>query len=474
MKEFEDVYAKNAGGYEVAKDDSLQKLKNFLDLYVNFKMKLRDAQVRGYDTDPELQNELEEYKQKVGETYLIEKEIIDPGIKQLYDRRKEELRVSHIMFRYTPENEDSIKNFVNSIIDSLNNGADFNSMVQKYTVDNFSKPSGGDIYYITSGMLPVEFEDAAYQTKVGEIYPKPVKTKFGYHIIKVTDKRDRIPQIHASHILIAIPAEGGGVDTAASKARIDSILAQLKNGADFAELAKKYSDDTGTKNNGGDLGFFERRMMVKEFDEAAFNLGINEISEPIKTQFGYHIIKLLEKKSYPDFASEKENLKQIFKQTRYQAEYDKLVDSLRQKYNYKLNDETFNTVISLSDSVKVGGEHPKMDEMGTKTLFTYNNKSVDVKTFYDKMTAENEYLNKLINEDLLKRAVDKISADYLIEAETMNLEKTNKEFAALMDDYKNGIYIFKLQEDEVWNKVAIDSVKLLKLLRKDKRKLCMA
>src|SRR3990170_3234117 len=225
MEEFEDAYIKNAGGLEQAKKDSLNKLKNFLDLYANFKMKLRDASVRGFEQDSELMNELNDYKKK---------------------------------------------------------GSNFEESAKRNSQDYFSAPLGGDIFYVTAGLLPVEFEDACYKTAAGKIYSDVVKTKYGYHVIKVTEKRERIPKIKASHILVDFNNSSGVMDTIATKATIDSVKMMLNAGADFAELASKYSEDPGSKDKGGDLGFFERRMMVKEFDEAAFNLKVGEVSDVVK------------------------------------------------------------------------------------------------------------------------------------------------------------------------------------------------
>ena len=356
MEEFEDAYIKNAGSLEQAKSDSLSKLKNFLDLYVNFKMKLRDAEVRGYENNTELMNELNDYKKKVGVTFILEKNIVEPGIQELYNKRKWELRVSHIMIRPDSAGEEAARLKTAAILDSIKKGSNFEDSAQRNSQDYFSAPLGGDIFYITAGLLPAEFEDACYKTPAGKVYPNVVKTRYGYHVIKVTEKRERVPKIKASHILVDFNNANGEMDTIAAKARIDSVKMLLNSGADFAELASRYSEDTGSKDKGGDLGFFERRMMVKEFDEAAFNLNVGEVSDIIKTNFGFHIIKVTDKAPLPSLEEESENLKKIFKQTKYQDQYDRLVDSLRTKYAYKLNGQTYSQFVEKGDSVKIGDE----------------------------------------------------------------------------------------------------------------------
>lgn len=470
MGEFEKAYANNAGGYEQAAKDSLSKLKNFLNLYVDFRMKLRDAFVRGFDQDSALQHELNNYKEKVGETYYIENKLVDPAIHRLYERRKWELRVSHIMFRPDSSGDAHAKKMAEEILDSLKNGANFADMAKKYSEDKFSAPDGGDIFYITAGELPASFEDACYATEPGHFYPHVVKTRYGYHLIEVTDKRPRVPEIRASHILVSYYNKQGKIDSAAAKATIDTVLEKLKAGDDFAKLAKEYSDDPGSKDRGGDLGFFQIRQMVKPFAEAAFDLkNIGDISGIVQTRFGYHIIKLTGRKPYPSFEDSKEDLKKIYKQQRYQEDYDSLVAGLKTKYDLKTDPEIINEVIKDCDTLKVGQQNQELESISNKTLITYNGGSMTVGEFIKKFYSYLDYAERKINPALINDAVNRVSGDLLVNAEALNLDKTDPEFADLMENYKDGIYIFKLQEDEVWNKVKIDSTKLYNYYLKNKK-----
>lgn len=469
MNEFEKMYAKNSGSYEDAKDDSLSQLKNFLNLYVNFRMKLRDAYVRGFDSNPELNQELKDYEKKVGVSYILEKKILEPGLKSLYDKRKYELRVSHLMIRPDSNGDQAAEQLATAILDSIKQGASFSEMVKKYSADNYSKNIGGDIYYVTAGLLPPEFEDAAYATDVNSVYPFVVHTRYGYHLIKVTDKRERIPQIRASHILVNFNDPEGKVDTAYAKAKIDTVMQKLKAGADFAELAKEYSNDTGSAKNGGDLGFFGRRMMVKEFDEAAFNLKPGEISDVVKTNFGYHIIKLTDQKPYPSFDEDKEELEKIFKQTRYQAEYDSLIDKLKDRYGFKLNEQVLADVLKNADSLRVGSQIKNYDELKGQPLVTYNKvDTIRVQAALDRMNSERQFMNRLIDSNILNSAINSVVGDSLLATAALDLDKTDPDFAALMDDYRNGIYVFKLQDDEVWSRIDADSTQLYEFYEKSK------
>lgn len=460
MDEFERAYAKNAGGIQVASNDSVSQYEKFLNLYVNFKMKLRDAEVRGLFDRPDIRNELTDYQKKVGASYILEKELVEPAIRNLYEKRKEELRVSHIMFRTDPSNSDSVKEFAQQVLDSILSGAATFEQMVKYSQDSFSKPEAGDIFYITAGQLPVEFEDAAYELKKGQIYPELVQTRYGFHIIKVTDRQPRIEKIKASHILIDFNNEEGIFDSVAAREKIDSIHTELINGADFAQLASELSEDPGSKTRGGDLGFFERRMMVKPFDEAAFKLDVGEISDVVKTQFGYHIIKVTDKQPVRAFELSKDDLKKIYKQTRYNQDYEKLIDSLKNAYHYSLNESAVQILQDTAVSYKFGQEHPDSDQLSKINIFRFTSDSVTVTDFLDRAGQQTEFASKDLNPALLQQAIDKFSGEYTLELAAMDLPKHDSTFAELMEDYKKGILVFELQEEEVWNKIEIDSTKL--------------
>ncbi len=461
LGEFEKAYTKNIGSYEVAAADSFDRYKSFADLYVNFKMKLKDAEKRGFPSDSTLNQELLDYKKKVGASYILDKYLVEPNIKDWYEKRKIEIRASHLMIRPDNNGEEAARKYANALLDSIKKGAKFEDMVAKYSQDQFSKTKGGDIFYFTAGQLPFEFEDACYKTEKGQVYPEVVKTRFGFHIIKVTDKKTRVPKIRASHILASFKNAQGIADTNAAKLKMDSVLTALKSGEDFAEVAKRFSDDPGTKSVGGDLGFFERRMVAPEFDEAAFKLDVGQISGVVTTGFGLHVIKVTEKQPYPTYEQDKENLKNLLKKSRYNDLYAELNDSLRKQYNYSLNETVIQQIIGYDDSLLIGTELKGVDEIGGRTIFSFATTNETVNDFYSKLKNDNEFSGKKITGDILKRGAKKISEQMLLEEKAMSLEKTDTQFADLMKDYQHGIFIFKLQEEEVWNKVKIDSVKLL-------------
>jgi peptidyl-prolyl cis-trans isomerase SurA len=470
MEEFEKAYSKNVGGLEAALKDSFDNYKNFAELYTNFKMKLDDAKARGYQNDPALNDELLDYKKKVGSSYILEKYLVEPNIKDMYEKRKTEIRASHLMIRVDSTGEAAAAKYAQSLLDSIKNGKSFEEMVSKYSQDQFSKPKGGDIFYFTAGQLPYEFEDACYKTPKDSVHPEVVKTRFGYHIIKVTDVKPRVPKIKASHILITYINADGVPDTAAAEMTMDSVIAEIKAGKDFGEVAKRFSDDTGTKDKGGDLGFFERRMMVQEFVETAFSLEVGQVSDVVRTNFGLHIIKVTEKETYPTFEADRENLKNILKRTRYNALYAELIDNYKKEYNYKINESAIQQMIGYNDSTVIGGEIKGANEIGNNPVFSFADHIETVNSFYSRIKSDTEFSGKKFQADVLNKGVTKYSEQLLLEEKALSLDKTDTQFADLMKDYQNGIFIFKLQEEEVWNKVVVDSAKLYDFYQKNIQK----
>lgn len=471
LSEFEAAYLKNSANINKAQTDSLENLKRFLDVYVNFKMKIADAHKRGYDKDPAIEEELVDYQRKVGSTYIIEKELIEPNIKRMYDERKYEYRVSHIMIRPDSALTDGPRLKAEELLSRIKNGESFEELAAQYSEDEFSKVNGGDIYYLTSGMVVPEFEDAMKETPAGSVYPSVVATRFGYHIIKVTEKGVRVPQIKASHILIDFLNEEGVVDTAAARAKIQDIANRIENGESFSELAAQFSEDPGSAQNGGDLGYFERRMMVQPFDEAAFKLKEGELSGIVETSYGFHLILVTERKGHPSFEEDKENLKKIYRQVRYNQDLAKLIEITKQKYNYKVDQSVLNELLTLSDMPNPGKDYLRSEwenPIQNKIIFSMTTTGITTDSLVKFMSRRYEYMGSPVTEASVLEAADKLSNDLVLEIDALFLNERSPEFKSLMEDYRNGIFIFKLQDEEIWKKIDADSVNLYAFYEKNK------
>lgn len=475
MDEFEKAYAKNTGGPEKAKNDSIAEYKKFLDLYVNYKMKLRDAVVRGFLKDIDLNQEYVDYKANIGTTLFLEKEFYEPNMRLMYERRKDEYRASHILLM-----EDSvttkakIDSIANVIMGRVNKGEDFAKLVQEYSRDERTKNSGGDVYYFTVGQVTIPaIEDAILSLEPGQVFSKPVFSGFGYHILKVTEKQPRRSKVKASHILIMMADSTGKVDSVKALQQIQDIEKQLKNGADFGELALKYSQDNGSAKMKGDLGLFERGRMIKEFDEMAFKLNVGEISPIVKTRYGYHIIKVTEIPPYPTYEEEKEELRGAFQRTRYKLEYDKLVERLKKELNLTMKDGIIEKIISNPDTIKLNSPNLAQslkNNLGKEVVFAINQKPFTVDSLFKFLEGRANFAGSVIDKQLLTNGTNEYASDRVVREKALIYDKVNSEFAILMDEYKNGMYLFKILEEEVWTKLTIDSTKTKNFWEKNKDK----
>jgi len=463
LTEFKKAFEKNYEDTLRARETSLKEREKFLDMYVNFKMKLRDAWVRGYYEDPEVTNDINKYKTKVGVSYIKEKKIIANGLRKLYNQRKWEYRLSHIMFKIFNDykKKDSL---AKSLIQKLQNGASFDSLCKKYSDDKYSRELGGDIYWFTPGMVSYQFDDAMINTPVGGIYPKPVRSPYGLHIIKVTDKQKRVPAVHIRQILIMYRTPKGNIDSARALRLITQIKELLDKGKDFGELAKKYSDDPISSMKNGDMGFIRRRRTARSFDEAAFNLKKpGDISPIVQTNLGYHIIQLIEKKPYPIFEDIKPKLRNIYIQERFQRDLAHYRDSLKTIYHYKENPNVFRIVKknkSLAWFNKKIWDTPIARAIKDSFLFSVDNKPFTVDSLFKYSVYDNQIMSKRVNYKNFREATDRFATEKLLEREVADLEKYDEGFKKLLDDYRNGIFIFKIQQDEVWDKMDLDTNKV--------------
>ena len=267
---------------------------------------------------------------------------------------QEDVDVSHIMLASKGPgiDADAQKHTLDSIRTAILNGADFAALARQYSIDRAARKNGGRMGFIPVGRLPYTFEDAAYNTKAGEISPV-VETPFGFHIVKVNARRPARGQVLAQHIL-KLTQGLSEEDAAKKKAEIDSIGALLAAGADFEEIAKKESEDPGSQRNGGRLNWFGAGQMVPEFEEAAFSLQNGEVSAPFKTSYGYHIVKRLDWKPVDSFETMEPMIKNVIQRDeRGQMPRKRKIAELRRKFKAGVN--AANLALVKNEIVKNGG-----------------------------------------------------------------------------------------------------------------------
>lgn len=467
LGEYEKQYLKTLPSLDSAKAKTLDDRKQFLDLYIKFRLKVKDARERGLLSNPDMQKEIADYKKNFSPTYLIDKEVVDPEIKKLYERKKEEVRVSHILINLAekPTVEDSIAAYkkADTIIKKLKDGEDFGNLAVQYSQDRTAKQNRGDLYYFTGGMTVEEFESVVYNLKVGEYTKEPVRTIFGLHIIKLTDKKPRFESIRASHILIQDKRDSTGavIDSIATYQKAMDVYKKAKDGEDFAGLVTQFTEDPGSKNNGGDLGYFDRRRLAQPLDSAIFSMKVGEISGPIRTQYGWHIVKKTDEKPFQSFEKQKENLKSEYKRTKkFKDDYQKFVDKLMKEYDYQMANDGFDFLRGKFDSTKNISNYT-MDSLFSatdkeKVIAKYDGGDIKVNDILNLLNVNRDYQQSPLTNETIRTIVKTAAESPMLNKKAIDSKvEKDDEYISSLKEYENGLLVFRVDQDELWTKVKI-------------------
>lgn len=463
--EFETIFKKNNRDSVITKAD----LDDYVNLYVNFKLKVMEAERMGMDTVPAFTRELAGYRDQLARPYLVDKSMTDSLLHEAYNRLQTEVRASHILIKLPPDPTpadtlEAYKKAMKIKADAESNPENFANLARRYSDDPSAKKNGGDLGYFTALQMVYPFESLAYKTPVGKI-GGPVRTQFGYHIIEVTDKRPARGQVRVAHIMIR--TEEGDPDPVKErmKDRADDIYERLMNGADFADLAKKFSDDRSSAAQGGELPAFGAGKMVPEFEEAAFALdSVGAISRPVKSPYGWHIIKLLEKipvKSLDDM--EKELRIRITKDGRSNVSRESFIAKRKKEYHFTEDRRQLKPFFSAIDTAYFSGNwkpSTKLKSMN-KVLFTLNDSDYTQSEFLAFLQARMRPRRPVESpEQLVKNSYDQWVEKSVMDYENSQLEKKYPEFRALINEYRDGILLFDLTDQKVWSKAVKDTAGL--------------
>ncbi|MBK6878826.1 MAG: peptidylprolyl isomerase [Ignavibacteria bacterium] len=468
LGEYENQYLKTQGNLDSAKNSSIESRKEFLDLYIKYRLKVKDARERGLLKSDDIQNDLNQYKSNFVTSFLVDKEVVEPQIKSLYDKKEYEVRASHILVNLPQQNksvEDSIKAYqkANDILKKLKDGTPFEQVAFEMSEDNSAKQNYGDLYYFTAGMTVPEFEDAVYKLKVGDYTKEIVRTPFGLHIVKLTDKRKRSNGIRASHILIQEQKDSLGktVDSMATYEKAKQVLQRIRNGEDFAAVATEVSQDPGSAQKGGDLGYFDRRRMVQPFDSVAFLLKVGEVSDLVRTPFGWHVIKVIDIKGYEPFDKQKETLKGDFKRgPQFKSDYTKFLDKARKGFNFEIKEEGIVFLKSKLDTTKTFSQF-NLDSLFSPQdketiIATYKDGKVSVTDFVSYLGRNRDFMASMATTENLNTVINN-SADNSILMKVAVKENVEKDpdYIAQLTEYENGLLSFKVDQEELWRNIKI-------------------
>lgn len=459
-EEFEAVYQKNK---DVGKAIDPKTPEEYLDLYIRFKLKIAEAYAQQRDTSSSFIKEFNGYRKQLAKPYLSdagsEKELLD----EAYSRLQEEVRASHIMFELASSAlpSDTVKVY-NAMLDLRNaivkGTLTFEEAARTKSADTWSAKQGGDLGYFTAFNMVYPFESGAYNQEVGDI-SMPIRSQYGYHLIKTTDKRPASGTVRVRQIFFAAGEKATAAERQRAERSAQEIFNRLENGEDFISLVA-FSEDRKTKDNQGEMPPFGLNKMMPSFENAAFALEQpGDYSAPVETNIGWHVIQLIEKQPLPEFeALKKEILAKIKRDARSQTGAKKFVNRLKKEHNFTVNERNYSRTVSLvnaKDFVEGNWQAPTLKR--DRVLATFSDGKLyqsQVLSFWQKnqkvMQAEDveEYLKVLFN----------VTAnDALIGYEDAQLEAKYPAFRNLVREYKEGILLFDLTQDEVWNKAAADS-----------------
>ena len=482
--EFLRVYEKNNTAEEQQKPDAI---KEYLDLYINFKLKVKEAEDLKMDTIASFKKELHGYREQLAKPYFTDQAVNDKLMKEAYNRMMQDVRASHILLM-VDENaspEDTLKawNKINKIRDEIENGKPFAVAAEEYSDDPSAKDqkeipgkqaarkgNHGDLGYFTVFNMLYPFETAAYETPVGQV-SQPVRTHYGYHLVYVTDKKPAMGVAEVAHIFVRLRPDASENDVKRKTEKINKIYQKLQDSLSWDAAVVKYSEDKGSVSKGGKLSKFTCSRIVPEFVKTIDSLKPGEYSKPVRTMYGWHIIKLISTKKPGTYDEEKANLKErIKKDSRSQLSKESVIANIKTKNNFKVYNDAKTGIFAAIDST-VLNQAFKADSLPAsfnKPLIKIG-KVTKTQMDFANYVAKNQkkqanigkevYLNKLFN-----KFVDKTCMDY----KDANLEKEYPEFANLMKEYHDGILLFNLSDEKIWSKAVKDTAGLEKFYNENK------
>ncbi len=460
--EFKTVYNKNL---ELVIDDSQKDIDSYLDLFIDYRLKVAEAYAQNLDKEESFINEFSKYQDQLSKNYLYDKRVTSELVKEAYLRGLEEINADHILvsvnLNASPQDTLAAYNKIKGVREKALAGEDFIELAKKYSEEPGVKTTGGQLGYFTVFQMIYNFENAAYNTPVGEI-SEIVRTDFGYHIIRVNDRREMKSKINVSHIMIFSNKNAKEKDP---KGKIDELYAMIMQGESFESIAKQFSEDKATAVKGGQIKTFgPGNLRAPLFEEAAYSIkNEGDILAPIESSFGWHIIKLNKVYPIPSFDESKEEIEkkvQSGARTRVitQATQKKIMD----KYGYEEGvsyDPYFSNYIT--DSIyKKKWEYTPIPQEENKLLFTIGEKDVtynDFALFIDKKQSNlKTYNNNKVS--ILLDSYDQFKNYELEEYFKNKLEEENQEYASVLNEYRNGLLIFDVMLKNVWDKAKNDTI----------------
>ena len=457
VADFKKVYEKNLDAID---NEESKNIHYNLDLFINYTLKVKEAYQLKLDTLPSYIKEIETYRNQLSAPYLQDKSFTDKLIKEAYFRTKNEIKAKHILIRTkknaTPEDTLAAYNKILNIRNRILAGEDFEKVAVAVSEDasardnpqrNF-KGNQGNLGYFSAFKMVYPFEVAAYKTPVGEI-SMPFKTRFGYHIVKVDQIRISKGEVEVAHLLITDLTPTG-------KTKIEQVYAKLVAGKSFDSLVKAYSNDNSSKDKGGKLAKFGTGRMVPPFEEAAFSLqSVGDFSKPFKTRFGWHILRLLKKHPLKSFDEMKATITASLKRSgRMKLSDDAVLNKLKKNYQI-IEHEKAKELFNRKDIRKISKDSLQ------NVLFSINERAFTQADFVSFIANKKQQPIGILFENYKNQQIVKYFKE--------NLVNTVPEYATLLKEYEDGLLLFELMQQKIWNTSSKDTLGLKQFFRDNKK-----
>jgi len=482
-KEFMDVFTKNNVQNEMIDKKSLDE---YLDLYINFKLKVMEAEALKMDTNKAFIRELDGYRTQLAKPYFTDSKVSEALLQEAYERKKKDIRASHILLMVdknaSPKDTLEVYNRIMKIWQRAENGEDFATLALETSEDQSAKDreaipnqrsfrpgNKGDLGYFSVFDMVYPFENGAYETPVGKV-SKLLRSEFGYHLIKVNEKTEASGMIEAAHIYVSVNPEAKEEEIAEKEEKINFIHQKIQGGMSFEDAVKEYSEDRGSASRNGLLSKFTVNRIVPEFVHAIKQMQLGEVSVPVRTVYGFHIIKLISLEKPGTFEEESAKLKErLAKDSRSQKSEEAVIQQIKKDAKFKIYEKNLKAFLAKLDSNVV---------KATFDVTPYENSKTSLFKLGKKVYSEDGFAAFIANKQSAQENVkpenygNKLFQEYVKEScmayEDGQLESKYPEFASLMKEYRDGILLFDLMDQRVWSKAVKDTTGLKQFYAENK------
>ena len=466
--------------------DSAQRtdVKEYFDLYTNLKLKVLAAESQGRDTTEAFREEMNTYRKQLAQSYLTDKALVESLANEAYQRLQEEVNASHILISVSEDAAPADTLTAYQTITDLRKqalaGQDFADLARTHSQDAMTAQNGGNLDYLNAFSVAYPLETAAYITPIKGI-SQPVRTRFGYHLIKVNGHRPNRGRIRVAHILISISPSANEAGQQVAQQRIETAYARLQKGEPYEVVCRDVSDDATSKNNGGVLPMFEPGRWIPAFEDAAFALTKpGDYSKPVRTNYGWHIIKLIEKKALESYTTLAPSLRQrVTTDSRADVLRQATLQRLRRDYVVQEDKSVLDNAIVKADTSLLQGKwqytEPLDPTLQNKPIVTIAGRAYTVNQFFayvrqrqqprrNPAMASAGSANSSVNPAVsgsptvaMHHLFDRFVGDQLLATEEANLDKKYPEFKSLLAEIHDGVLLSQAMEENVWERSLADS-----------------